>query len=47
MEDGGALVELVHTGWETLGEQAGSGRAGYDLGWDFVLARYIVCATEG
>jgi hypothetical protein len=46
-EGGGTLVELVHTGWETLGERAQSGWAGYDVGWDFVLAKYIVRATEG
>lgn len=47
LEGGGALVELVHTGWETLGDRAGSARAGYEVGWDFVLAKYIVCATTG
>jgi uncharacterized protein YndB with AHSA1/START domain len=47
IEGGGTLVELVHTGWETLGERAQSGRAGYDTGWDFVLAKYIIRATEG
>jgi hypothetical protein len=46
-EDGGTLVELVHTGWEKLGDRAGSGRAGYDVGWDFVLAKYIICAQDG
>lgn len=38
---GGCVVELVHTGWETLTE-----RNGYDTGWDFVLAKYIVFATN-
>jgi hypothetical protein len=47
LEGGGALVELVHTGWETLGERARSGRDGYDMGWDFVLAKYVICATTG
>jgi hypothetical protein len=47
LKEGGALVELIHTGWETLGDAAQSARAGYDSGWDFVLAKYIVCATEG
>ncbi|MCQ3939298.1 MAG: hypothetical protein DPW18_19975 [Chloroflexi bacterium] len=46
-EEGGTLVELVHTGWETLGDRAGDTRAGYDSGWDFVLAKYIVQAVEG
>jgi hypothetical protein len=39
-------VELVHTGWETLGDEAQSGREGYDFGWDFVLANYIITATN-
>jgi hypothetical protein len=43
---GGTLVELVHTGWETLGEKAQTGREGYDFGWDFVLANYIVSVTR-
>lgn len=47
LEERGTSVELVHTGWETLGDKAQSSRAGYDLGWDFVLAKYIVRATEG
>ena len=36
----GTEVELVHTGWERLGEEAAGTRAGYDSGWDFVLSRY-------
>jgi len=43
----GALVELVHTGWETLGDQALASRNGYDTGWDFVLAKYIIEAANG
>jgi uncharacterized protein YndB with AHSA1/START domain len=42
---GGSLVELVHVGWETLGEQALITRDGYDTGWDYVLAKYIVTAA--
>jgi hypothetical protein len=42
---GGTQVELVHTGWEILGDKAQTGREGYDFGWDFVLANYIVTAT--
>lgn len=45
--EGGTLVDLLHEGWETLGERAQATRAGYDSGWDFVLAKYVVCATEG
>jgi hypothetical protein len=37
---GGSLVELVHAGWETLGNEAPATRNGYDTGWDFVLAKY-------
>jgi uncharacterized protein YndB with AHSA1/START domain len=44
---GGTLVELVHVGWETLGEDAQARRAGYDTGWDFVLAKYIIEASQG
>jgi hypothetical protein len=42
---GGALVELVHAGWETLGEDALARRDGYVTGWDYVLAKYVVHAT--
>jgi uncharacterized protein YndB with AHSA1/START domain len=45
--EGGTLVDLLHVGWETLGERAQSTRTGYDSGWDFVLAKYVVRATEG
>lgn len=41
---GGSLVELVHTGWETLGADGLTRRDGYDMGWDYVLARYIIQA---
>ena len=43
---GGTRVDLVHTGWETLGKKAQTGRVGYDFGWDFVLANYIITATR-
>ncbi|HET9332465.1 MAG TPA: SRPBCC family protein [Gemmatimonadota bacterium] len=36
----GTRVELVHTGWERLGERASETRARYDAGWDLVLGRY-------
>ena len=36
----GARVDLVHSGWEHLGEEADTMRAGYDSGWDLVLGRY-------
>jgi uncharacterized protein YndB with AHSA1/START domain len=44
---GGSLVELVHVGWETLGDEALAKRNGYDSGWDYVLAKYIVEAANG
>jgi uncharacterized protein YndB with AHSA1/START domain len=42
----GTLVELVHVGWETLGEEALARRNGYDSGWDYVLAKYIIRAAN-
>ena len=42
----GTLVELVHTGWETLGAVAQTRRDGYDTGWDFVLAKYVIEAAN-
>jgi len=42
----GTLVELVHVGWETLGEEAFAKREGYDAGWDYVLAKYIIQAAN-
>lgn len=44
---GGTLVELVHVGWETLGEQALARRTGYDTGWDYVLTKYIIESANG
>lgn len=43
-EGDGTLVELVHRGWERLGRLAEEGRAGYDVGWDVVLGRYVAAA---
>lgn len=43
---GGTEVELVHVGWETLGEDALARRNGYDTGWDYVLAKYIIQAAN-
>ena len=31
------LVELTHTGWETLGEKAATVRESYEKGWEFVF----------
>ena len=44
---GGTMVELVHEGWETLSEQALALRHGYETGWDYVLAKYIIQAANG
>jgi uncharacterized protein YndB with AHSA1/START domain len=44
---GGSLVELVHVGWESLGSVAQARRDGYETGWDFVLAKYIIEAAGG
>ena len=38
--DDGTLLELVHTGWETLEARAEATRGGYDSGWDFVLGQF-------
>ena len=37
----GTLVELVHTGWERLGERRASARNGYNEGWNYVLGKYV------
>ena len=39
-EGAGTRVELVHTGWERLGERAAESVKGYTSGWDTVLGRY-------
>ena len=36
----GTRVELVHTGWETLGDRAAEVYRNYDTGWDYVLGKY-------
>ena len=37
-EEGGTRLELVHAGWERLGERGPEMRSGYDGGWAGVLA---------
>jgi uncharacterized protein YndB with AHSA1/START domain len=37
----GTRLELVHTGWETLGDQAVEVYGNYETGWDYVLGRYV------
>lgn len=34
-------VELVHTGWEVLGDDAGDTMRSYDNGWPPVLGQYV------
>jgi uncharacterized protein YndB with AHSA1/START domain len=36
----GSRLDLVHSGWEHLGERAAGIRGNYDTGWDLVLGRY-------
>jgi Activator of Hsp90 ATPase homolog 1-like protein len=38
-------LELVHDGWQARGDTAGTGREGYDSGWDGVLRAYQACAV--
>jgi uncharacterized protein YndB with AHSA1/START domain len=46
-QGGSTLVELEHRGWEARGERAAEIRAGYDTGWDHLLARYREAAAAG
>jgi uncharacterized protein YndB with AHSA1/START domain len=41
----GARLELVHTGWEKLGDRMQSVVAEYNTGWDKVLGRYVEAAN--
>jgi uncharacterized protein YndB with AHSA1/START domain len=45
-EGEGARMELVHRGWEILGERAIELRESYDTGWDTVLGKYAVGASR-
>lgn len=36
----GSVVDLVHRGWDALGERAVESRASYETGWDLVLDRF-------
>ena len=42
-EGDGTRLEIVHSGWEKLGdeERIDAALAGYDEGWDMVLVRYV------
>jgi hypothetical protein len=37
----GTELELIHRGWELLGDKAEETRAGYDSGWDVVLGHLV------
>jgi uncharacterized protein YndB with AHSA1/START domain len=39
--DSGTRVELVHTGWEKIGDHAAEMFSNYASGWDFVLGKYV------
>jgi len=41
----GTRLELVHTGWEKLGERMEAVVAEYTTGWDKVLGRYVEAAN--
>jgi uncharacterized protein YndB with AHSA1/START domain len=41
----GTRVELVHTGWEVLGDRMEEVIASYTSGWDTVLGRYVEAAN--
>jgi uncharacterized protein YndB with AHSA1/START domain len=38
-EGSGTRVDLVHTGWEKLGDRAAEQLASYETGWEYVLGR--------
>ncbi len=42
-EGDGIRLEIVHSGWEKLGdkERIDAALVGYDEGWDMVLGRYV------
>lgn len=42
----GARVELVHTGWERLGDRAAAVYENYDGGWDFVVGERFAAAAN-
>jgi uncharacterized protein YndB with AHSA1/START domain len=42
---GMTLVELTHSGWEKLGEQAKTTRDNYNRGWEFVLGECFAKAA--
>ena len=42
----GTRVELVHTGWERLGDRAGAVHDHYDGGWDLVVGERFAAAAN-
>ena len=42
----GTRVDLVHTGWERLGDRVADAVASYDSGWETVLGRYVEAAER-
>lgn len=40
-EGEGTRLELIHRGWEILGDEAKVTREGYVSGWDIVLGHYL------
>ena len=40
----GTELELIHYGWDLLGEKARDIREGYDSGWDIVLGEFVTRA---
>ena len=44
-EGEGTRVELIHRGWERLGERSLEGRDSYDGGWNGVLDLYAAAAA--
>ena len=45
-EGDGTRVELVHRGWERLGDRAAAARESYQTGWDPVLDLYQDAASR-
>jgi len=45
-EGSGTRLDFEHRFWERLGESGAETRAGYDVGWDGVLAAYVETAES-
>jgi uncharacterized protein YndB with AHSA1/START domain len=41
----GTRVDLVHTGWEVLGDRMAEVVASYETGWDVVLSHFVEAAN--